>query len=73
MNAMALQNEALNLPAVEKARLIDLLWNSLSEPELKVRENAWATESERRIDAYDAGALKARNAQEIFSDLKKDQ
>lgn len=70
MNATTLQNEVLNLPPTEKARLIDLLWNSLSEPEMKSREAAWAAESERRIDAFDAGTLKARDAQEVFSDLK---
>jgi hypothetical protein len=30
MNVTNLENEALNLPATEKSRLIDLLWNSLS-------------------------------------------
>ncbi len=73
MNATALQDKVLSLPAAEKARLIDLLWDSLSEPELKAREAAWAMESERRIDAFEAGTLKARDAQQVFSDLKKDR
>ena len=71
MNATAIQNEALNLSATEKAKLIDLLWDSLSEPEIKARESAWAAESERRIDAFESGNLKAREAGEVFSDLKK--
>jgi len=37
----------------------------------KEREAAWAAESERRIDAYDAGKLIARDAAEVFADLKK--
>jgi putative addiction module component (TIGR02574 family) len=71
MNAAAIQNEALNLSAIEKAKLIDLLWDSLSEPEIKARESAWAAESERRVDAFEAGKLKARDASEVFGDLKR--
>ena len=38
---------------------------------MAAREAAWAAESERRIDAYDAGKLTAREATEVFADLKK--
>ena len=71
MGVAALQDELLKLPATERARLIEVLWNSLSEPELKSREAAWAAESERRIDAYEAGRLQARDAQTVFAELKK--
>jgi putative addiction module component (TIGR02574 family) len=71
MSVVTLQNELLNLPATERARLIDFLWDSLSEPELKLRDAAWAAESERRIDAYESGALKARDTQAVFAELKK--
>ena len=71
MSVATIQNEILGLPPKERAKLIDLLWDSLSEPELKAREASWAEESERRIDAFEAGKLKARDAQEVFADLKK--
>ena len=71
MSVATIQNELLNLPESERARMIDFLWDSLSEPELKLRETAWAAESERRIDAYESGALKARDAQAVFAELKK--
>jgi putative addiction module component (TIGR02574 family) len=71
MSVVTIQNELLNLPATERARMIDFLWDSLSEPELKLRETAWAAESERRIDAYESGALKARDARAVFEELKK--
>jgi len=71
MSVAALQDELLKLPATERARLIEVLWNSLSEPELKSREAAWAAESERRIDAYEAGRLQARDAQTVFAEWKK--
>jgi putative addiction module component (TIGR02574 family) len=71
MSVVTIQNELLNLPATERVRLIDVLWDSLSEPELKLRETACAAESERRIDAYESGALKARDARTVFAELKK--
>jgi putative addiction module component (TIGR02574 family) len=71
MSVVAIQNELLSLPPSERARLIDFLWESLSEPAMNAREAAWAAESERRIDAFDAGKVKARDASEVFEDLKK--
>ena len=71
MSVTAIQNEILGLPAAERVRLIDLLWNSISLPEHQTHETAWAAESERRIDAYDNGKLSARDAAEVFADLKK--
>ena len=71
MNVTAIQDEILGLPATERARLLDLLWGSFAKPEQKAREAAWAAESERRIDAFDAGKLTARDAADVFADLKK--
>jgi len=71
MSAATIQNELLSLPASERARLLELLWNSLSDPQIQPREAAWAEESERRIKAYDAGELKARAAADVFNDLEK--
>jgi putative addiction module component (TIGR02574 family) len=72
MSVATIQDEVLGLPAKERAKLIDILWKSLSSPEMQLREAAWAKESERRIDAFEAGELKARDAQSVFSDLRKD-
>jgi putative addiction module component (TIGR02574 family) len=71
MSVTAIQNEILGLPATERARLIDVLWNSISGPEINEREAAWAAESERRIDAFDAGKLSARDAADVFAEVKK--
>jgi putative addiction module component (TIGR02574 family) len=51
--------------------LIEVLWDSLDTPEEKRREAAWATESERRIDAFEAAKIKARDAKTVFSELRK--
>ncbi len=71
MSVTALQSEVLNLSPKDRAHLLDVIWDSLSEPELNTRETAWAAESERRIDAYDDGKLTARDASDVFADLKK--
>jgi putative addiction module component (TIGR02574 family) len=71
MSVERIQNEALELPALERARLIDLLWDSLAPEELKTREAAWAAESERRIVAFEAGQIRARDAKEVLANLRK--
>ena len=70
MSIGSIQAAALRLPAKERARLIDVLWDSLSSPEQKLREAAWAAEVERRIDAFEGGKLPARDAATIFSELR---
>jgi putative addiction module component (TIGR02574 family) len=71
MSVTTIQAEILGLPADERVKLIDVLWDSLSLPEVKSREAAWAAESERRIDAFEAGKLTARDAATVFSELRK--
>jgi putative addiction module component (TIGR02574 family) len=70
MSLSDIRNEILGLPTEERAKLIDLLWDSLSSPEIKARETAWVNESERRIAAFEAGKLEARDANEVLSDLR---
>jgi putative addiction module component (TIGR02574 family) len=70
MSISDIQNEILGLSPEERAKLIDLLWDSLSAPEITGRETAWAAESERRIAAFDAGKLPARDAREVLADLR---
>ena len=67
MSVTAIQSEVLNLSVVERARLLDLIWDSLNEPEIKARETAWAAESERRIEAYDSGKAGPPVPPQMFS------
>ncbi len=62
----------MSLPPEQRAQLIDALWDSLCSPDDKSREAVWAEESERRIDAFDAGKIAARDAGTVFSDLRRD-
>jgi len=45
MSVATIQAEVLGLPPGERAKLIDVLWDSLASPELRSREAAWAEES----------------------------
>lgn len=71
MSITAIQEEIPDQPAAERARLSDLLRDSISKPQPQGRESTWAAESERRIDAYDAGKLSARDPEAVLADLKR--
>jgi putative addiction module component (TIGR02574 family) len=71
MTVAAIQTEVLALPAEERAKLIDVLWDSLTLPEVRSRQAAWGTESERRIDALNDGRLTTRDAASVISELRK--
>ena len=47
--------DPLALPPLERAEVIDRLYQSLRSDREREIESAWAEESERRIDAYLAG------------------
>ena len=47
--------DALALPPLERAEVIDRLYQSLRSEREREIESAWAEESDRRIDAYLAG------------------
>ena len=47
--------DALALPPLERAEVIDRLYQSLRSDRERETESAWAEESERRIDSYLAG------------------
>ncbi|MGD2085756.1 MAG: addiction module protein [Candidatus Aminicenantes bacterium] len=67
--------EALGLPASEKALLADQLLASLDLASSNSIDEMWAREAENRIDAYERGEIKAIPAKEVFEkiDSKKQQ
>lgn len=72
MDSVILANEALKLPAWEKAQLIDKLWRSLDPAELKSVEQAWLSESRERIKAYKEGSLQAKDGEQALLDIEAD-
>jgi putative addiction module component (TIGR02574 family) len=59
MSLASIQEEVIQLDPTERAKLIDLLWESLDGARVKEIEAKWAAESEDRIDAFERGELTA--------------
>lgn len=57
MSVVMVKDEALRLPAEERAALAELLWESLEGDDASARQRLWAQEAEDRIDAVDRGEL----------------
>jgi putative addiction module component (TIGR02574 family) len=66
MDSAILANEALKLPPVERAQIIDTLWNSLDPAEQHGIDQAWLVESRERLAAFRAGQLTALNGEEAL-------
>ena len=61
--------EALALKPSQKAELIDKLLSSLDEPDKGI-DALWASEAERRIDAYEGGEIKAVSLEKVLEKYK---
>lgn len=73
MTAVAekIMETALELPPVDRAELIERLFVSFDPaPNSKIDE-AWATEVESRIDAFDAGKIKASPVDDVFNRISE--
>ncbi|OGQ52200.1 MAG: addiction module protein [Deltaproteobacteria bacterium RIFCSPLOWO2_02_FULL_53_8] len=63
--------EALRLTPVERAELIEELYHSFDK-KYDVRIDAlWAQEAEARIEAHDAGHIKAETVETVFERINK--
>jgi putative addiction module component (TIGR02574 family) len=70
MSLTSVQNEIRKLDPAERASLIDLLWDSLDEEDIKEIEAKWSAESEDRIDAFERGELPAVDGPSAFEELR---
>ncbi len=57
--------EALTLGPKNRASLVEKLLASLDQPD-KAIDELWTKEAENRIDAYEAGNIKALGAEQVF-------
>lgn len=55
--AEKIMNDALELPPVERAELIERLFQSFDAPHKNQNNAAWATEFESRLDACKEGKI----------------
>lgn len=65
--------DALKLPPVERAELIEKLLASFSFPDRKAIDELWAAEAEDRIDAYERGEIKSKPAADVFTRIERSE
>jgi putative addiction module component (TIGR02574 family) len=65
-----IEERALGLTAEERAKLVDILLESLYEPTPEI-QRAWAEEIERRVAAYDRGEIRTRDAEDVFAQARR--
>jgi putative addiction module component (TIGR02574 family) len=66
-----LEKQARSLSAEERARLADLLLESLRDTPLAEIEAAWEREIEGRVAAYERGELKTFSAEDVFAEARR--
>ena len=70
MDSVLLANEALKLPAWERAQIIDALWRSLDPAEQAAVDEAWLAESHYRLEAFRHGKLKALDGEATLGEIE---
>jgi putative addiction module component (TIGR02574 family) len=70
MDSAVLANEALKLPPLERAQIIDALWISLDPAEQDSIDRAWLRESQDRLAAFRAGQVTAINGEEALRSIE---
>jgi putative addiction module component (TIGR02574 family) len=63
--------DALTLPPVERAELVEEILSSFDFPARREVDALWAREAEDRLDGYERGELKTRPAGEVFDKIGK--
>jgi len=69
-SAKNILDQALKLPANDRAALVENLILSLDKPDPAL-DAQWLKEAENRLAAYQSGELGAVEAEQVFSELGK--
>jgi putative addiction module component (TIGR02574 family) len=64
-------NDALELPPVERAELVEELLSSFDFPARQEVDALWAKEAEDRIEAYDRGEVESRPVSQVFERIDR--
>jgi putative addiction module component (TIGR02574 family) len=64
-----IEHQALKLTAEERAKLAELLLDSVRSPIAEI-EAAWADEVEKRVEAFDRGEMQAYPAEDVFAEAR---
>jgi len=65
-----IEDQARSLTPEERARLAEVLLESLQDTALSEIEAAWQREIEQRVAAYDRGELETFSAEQVFAEAK---
>jgi len=63
--------EALNLPPIERAEIVEKLLSSFEFTDRNAVDDLWAKEAESRIDAYERGEIIAIPAKDVFEKIEQ--
>ena len=63
--------DALELPPLERAELIENLLSSFEFQSRKTIDALWAQEAEDRIDAFERGEMAGIPARAVFAEIEK--
>ncbi len=66
-----LEHQARALSPDERARLADVLLESLRDAPFAEIEAAWNLEIEKRVAAYDRGELETFSAESVFAEARR--
>ena len=69
IQAQQVLEQAVRLPPIERAELLEGLLSSFDFPARSDIDAAWAVEAEDRIDAYERGDVKALPASKVFEQI----
>jgi len=69
--AEIIMQDALKLPPVERAELIERLFLSFNVSQKKQTDAAWAAEFESRLDAYKKGKIGASPIEDVMARINR--
>ena len=61
---------ALELPPLERAELVESLLSSFEFPSSGPIDSLWAQEAEDRVDAFERGEMAAIPARDVFTEIE---
>jgi len=71
MESVLIEKEAMKLPIVERALLVDRLLQTLdAEKDLSIK--AWTEVTEKRLEKFRAGEMEAFDGQAVIESLRKE-
>lgn len=70
MSLTQVEEQALNLSPEERAKLAELMLESLSTSLAEIEEE-WAQEIEQRVAAYDRGEIPTYSAEDVFAEARR--